>query len=132
MAYGIAKQALKAGATQHMLQKELFVISTQLAPGATLEKMRKIVPAHLAFQVDLESRGIMFGAGPLFPPDSEVWQGEGLVIIRAQSLADAKAIAAADPMHLSGMREYTVREWMMNEGTVTMKMSFSTGKAQLI
>ncbi len=132
MALGIPKQALKAGGTKDMLQKELYVISTQLAPGVTLEKMREQVPAHLTFQVDLESRGIMYGAGPLFPPDSDMWLGEGLVIIRAQSLDEAKKIAASDPMHSSGMREYKVREWMMNEGSITLKMTFSNGKAQLI
>ena len=30
------------------------------------------------------------------------------------------------------MREYTVREWMMNEGTITLKVSYSNGKAQVI
>ena len=132
MATGIPKQLLKAGGTNKMLQKELYVISTKPAPDVTLEKMREMVPSHLTFQVDLESRGIMFGAGPLFPPDSDLWQGEGLVIIRAQSLAEAKQIAASDPMHTSGMREYTVREWMMNEGTITLKVSYSNGQAQVI
>ena len=132
MATGIPKQALKAGGTKEMLQKELYVISTKLAPGVTLEKMREMVPPHLAFQVDLETRGIMFGAGPLFPPDSDMWQGEGLVIIRAASLAEARKIAASDPMHSSGMRDFTVREWMMNEGTITLKVSYSNGKAQVI
>lgn len=132
MANGIPRQALKTGGTRDMLQKELYVISTRLAPGVPLEKMRDVVPAHLAFQVDLENRGIMFGAGPLFPPDSDVWQGDGLVIIRAQSIEEAKTIAAADPMHSSGIREYKVREWMMNEGSITVKMSFSTGKGQLV
>ncbi len=132
MANGIPRQALKTGGTRDMLQKELYVISTQLAPGVPLEKMRDVVPAHLAFQVDLENRGIMFGAGPLFPPDSDMWQGDGLVIIRAQSIEEAKKIAAADPMHSSGIREYKVREWMMNEGSITVKMSFSTGKGQLV
>lgn len=132
MANGIPRQALKTGGTRDMLQKELYVISTRLAPGVPLEKMRDVVPAHLAFQVDLENRGIMFGAGPLFPPDSDVWQGDGLVIIRAQSIEEAKTIAAADPMHSSGIREYKVREWMMNEGSITVKMFFSTGKGQLV
>ena len=132
MTTGIPKQVLKAGGTNKMLQKELYVISTKPAPGVTPEKMREMVPSHLTFQVDLESRGIMFGAGPLFPPDSDHWQGEGLVIIRAQSLAEAKQIAASDPMHTSGMREYTVREWMMNEGTITLKVSYSNGQAQVI
>ncbi len=132
MSSGIPKAALKAGGTKDMLQKELYVISTKPAPGVTLEKMREMVPPHLEFQVDLEKRGIMFGAGPLFPPDSDMWQGEGLVIIRAASIAEAKQIAASDPMHSSGMREYTVREWMMNEGTITVKVSYSTGKGHIV
>lgn len=132
MTTGIPKHALKAGGTKEMLQKELYVISTKPAPGVTLEKMREMVPPHLAFQVDLERRGIMFGAGPLFPPDSDLWQGEGLVIVRAASLAEAKQIAASDPMHTSGMRDYTVREWMMNEGTITLKVTYSDGKAQVL
>ncbi len=132
MTTGIPKQAIKAGGTHKMLQKELYVISTKPAPGVTLEKMREMVPPHLEFQVDLERRGIMFGAGPLFPSGSDLWQGEGLVIVRAASHAEAAEIAASDPMHKSGMREFTVREWMMNEGTITLRVSYSDGKAQVI
>ena len=82
--------------------------------------------------LELERRGIMFGAGPLFPPGTDMWQGEGMVIIRAASHAEATEIAASDPMHKSGMREFTVREWMMNEGTITLKVSYSNGKGQVI
>ena len=38
-----------------------------------------------------------------------------MVIIRAGSLAEAKEIAASDPMHASGARSYTVRPWLVNE-----------------
>ena len=132
MSNGIPKHVLKAGGTSKMLQKELYVISTTRAPGVSLEEMREVVPQHLAFQLDLEARGIMFGAGPLFPPDSDHWQGEGMVIIRANSLEEAKAIAAEDPMHTAGKRKYTVREWMMNEGTITLRVSYSDGKSTVI
>jgi uncharacterized protein len=132
MSNGIPKHILKAGGTQKMLQKELYVISTKLAPGVSLEEMREVVPEHLIFQVDLEARGIMFGAGPLFPPDSENWQGEGLVIIRAKSLEEAKSIAASDPMHIAGKRVFSVREWMMNEGSITVRVSYSDGKSTII
>ena len=132
MSTGIPKQMLKTGGTKDMLQKELYVVSTKPAPGVTLEKMREMREPHLAFQVELERRGIMFGAGPLFPPGTDMWQGEGMVIIRAASHAEATEIAASDPMHKSGMREFTVREWMMNEGTITLKVSYSNGKAQVI
>ena len=132
MSTGIPKQMLKTGGTKDMLQKELYVISTKPAPGVTLEKMRAMREPHLAFQVELEQRGIMFGAGPLFPPGTDMWQGEGLVIVRAASHAEATEIAASDPMHKSGMRVFTVREWMMNEGTITLKVSYSNGKGQVI
>ena len=131
MTIGLPKQALK-GAAKEMLQKELYVISTKPAPGVTLEMMMQVVPPHLEFQVGLEQRGIMFGAGPLFPSGSDLWEGEGLVIVRATSHAEATEIAESDPMHKSGMRELTVREWMMNEGTITLKVSYSNGKAQVI
>lgn len=131
MTIGLPKQALK-GAAKEMLQKELYVISTKPAPGVTLEMMMQVVPPHLEFQVGLEQRGIMFGAGPLFPSGSDLWEGEGLVIVRATSHAEATEIAESDPMHKSGMREFTVREWMMNEGTITLKVSYSNGKAQVV
>ena len=73
-----------------MLQKELYVTSIKPAPSVTLEMMMEVVPPHLEFQVGLEQRGIMFAAGPLFPSGSELWQGEGLIIVRAlQILAHA-------------------------------------------
>jgi len=51
----------------------------------------------------------MFGAGPFFADNEIDWQGEGMVIIRAQSLDEAHQVAASDPMHTSGARSYTVR-----------------------
>src|SRR5690606_34596680 len=80
---------------------------------------------HLDYQIDLERRGIMFGAGPFFDDAEQEWHGEGMVIIRASSLAEARAIAAADPMHMSGARTFTVRPWLLNEGTVTVKITYS-------
>ncbi|MFQ5911558.1 MAG: YciI family protein [Nitrospinota bacterium] len=55
-----------------------------------------------------------------------------MVIIRAGSLAEAKEIAASDPMHKSGARSFTVRPWLMNEGAVTIKLSFSDGKMEVM
>ena len=64
---------------------------------------------HLAYQKDLEARGITFAAGP-FADDSETdWSGEGMIIVRAASVAEATAIAQADPMHRSGVRRFRVR-----------------------
>lgn len=51
-----------------------------------------------------------------------------LVVIRAGSLAEAEAVAAADPMHASGARSYRVRPWLVNEGTLTVTLDFATGR----
>jgi len=129
MATAISKAMLKAGRSSGMLQKDLYVIFTRRIRSISMEEMRTIVAEHLKFQVDLEQRNILFGAGPLFPPGSEMWEGDGMVIIRAASLEEANEIAAQDPMHVSGKRDYVICPWMMNEGSMNIRISYSDGKA---
>ncbi|MBS0247717.1 MAG: hypothetical protein JSR61_13955 [Proteobacteria bacterium] len=112
-------------ACEPMLRKQLYVIFTKPTNG--LDPVMAVLDRHLAFQVELEERGVMFGAGPMWNDAEDAWEGEGMVIIRAASLADARAIADSDPMHKAGARSYTVRPWLLNEGTVTVKLSYSNG-----
>jgi uncharacterized protein len=74
----------------------------------------------------------MFGAGPFWDDNEELWEGEGMVIIRAGALAEAKEIAATGPMHSSGARDFKVRPWLMNEGTITVKIRYSDGSREVI
>ena len=67
-------------------------------------------------------------AEKLATDDEADWHGEGMVIIRANSLAEAKQVAANDPMHKSGARTYRVRPWLMNEGSFTVKVTYSDQK----
>jgi len=113
-----------------MLQKQLYVVFTKPTNG--LGPVMANIKPHLDFQVDLERRGIMFGAGPFWTEDEQTWEGEGMVIIRAGSLAEARAIAESDPMHRSGARSFTVRPWLLNEGTVTVKITYSDGKREVL
>ena len=112
------------------LKLQLYAVFTKPTKG--LGPVLEVLERHLAFQVDLERRGIMFGAGPFFADNEEDWEGEGMVIIRAGSLAEAKAIAATDPMHSSGARSFTVRPWLLNEGTLTIKLSYSNGRREIV
>lgn len=115
---------LKASAG--MLQKQLYVVFT--TPTNGLGPVMENIEEHLNFQVDLEQRGIMLGAGPFWADDEHTWNGEGMVIIRADSLEHARQIAETDPMHTSGARSFTVRPWLLNEGRITVEVSFSTGR----
>lgn len=113
---------MKASAA--MLQKQLYAIFTTPADGIgpVLEGLEE----HLAFQVSLERDGILFAAGPMWSDDEQTWDGDGMVIVRAGSRQEAIAIAERDPMHVSGARTFTVRPWMINEGTMTVKLDLSS------
>ena len=112
-------------ASKGMLQKQLYVVFT--TPTNGMGPVMENIEEHLKFQVSLEQRGIMLGAGPHWEEDEHTWKGDGMVIIRADSLAHAKEIAATDPMHSSGARSFTVRPWLLNEGRITVEVNFSTG-----
>ncbi len=113
-----------------VLAKRLYVVLTRPANG--LDAVREQLQAHLAYQGEIEGKGVMFAAGPFADDDEAWWEGEGMVIIRAGSLAEAKSIAAADPMHASGARTFRVRPWLMNEGSMTVTITCSTGKQELV
>ena len=110
--------------TEGMLQKQLYVVFTTAVAGME-EKVMEVSEEHIAFQIGLEKRGIMFGAEPFWNEDEETWGGDGMVIIRAGSLKEARAIAAEDPMHQAGARSYEIRPWLLNEGGFNLQVSFS-------
>ena len=110
------------GHTDDMLQKELYVIFTR--PTGSREEIMKLLPKHLERQVELEKQGVLFAAGPM-DPETEGKPRTGMIIVRAQSFEQAREIADADPFHAAGLREYEVWKWTMNEGSVTLKVSYS-------
>ncbi|MHA3021767.1 YciI family protein [Mycobacterium sp. BMJ-28] len=112
-------------ATHNLLGLRLYVIAS--TPTNGLGSVLANLEGHVAYQTTLERDGIMFAAGPLASEDLSEWLGEGLFMYRADSIDAACKIAAADPMHSSGARTFTVREWMMNEGSYTVQVYYSAG-----
>jgi hypothetical protein len=104
-----------------MLGKQLYVVHT--TPVAPREKIAELLPQHLEHQVRLEKSGVMFAAGPLMNEDGS--PGGGLIVIRAESFADARAIADTDPLHAVGLRTYTIRRWTVNEGSYSLTINYS-------
>jgi uncharacterized protein len=117
-------------ATKGLLAKQLWVISSKPTDG--LGPILDNLEEHLAYQTKLEQDGIMFAAGPLASEDLTEWLGEGLFMYRADSLDAARKLAEADPMHSSGARSFTIREWMLNEGTYSIQVYYSAGIAPKI
>jgi len=111
-------------ASSEMLNKDLYLVFTK--PENGMKAVMENLEEHLKFQVSLEKNGVMFGAGPFWEDNEIDWNGEGMVIIRANSLDHAKQIAASDPMHQSGARNFTVRPWLLNEGNIEVSLDYST------
>lgn len=111
-------------ASKGMLQKQLFAIFTTPVDG--LGPVFANIEEHLAFQVRLEKEGVLYAAGPLWTDDGEEWEGEGMVIVRAASTDEATQIANSDPMHKAGARTFRVRPWLINEGSVSIRLDNSS------
>jgi uncharacterized protein YciI len=112
------------------LAKQLYAVFTTPVDG--IGPVMENLAIHLQYQEKLENEGVMFAAGPHWTDDEQDWEGDGLVIYRAASLAEAKSIAAKDPMHVNGARTFRVRPWLVNEGTITVQLGFATGRFKLM
>lgn len=112
------------------LGMELYVYETRLSGDP--ENMASYLPQHLEYQLELERKGIMFGAGPLFEEDHPKGPpAAGMIIIRADSMEHARKIADSDPMHKAGVRSYTMRKWFLNEGALEVSLKFSAQDFEL-
>jgi uncharacterized protein YciI len=125
-----SQDILKECRARGYLAKQLYVVFTSPLNG--IDPVMANLAVHLQFQEALERDGIMFAAGPHWTDDELRWEGDGMVVIRASSLEEARAIAARDPMHISGARTFTVRPWLVNEGTLTVQLGLATGRFILI
>jgi len=111
------------------LALELFVV--QSSPAKSPEDVKASLHAHLAYQAELEAKGVLAFAGPMSDESGEEMGGMGMIIYRADSLEAARALAAADPMHQSGARSFTLRRWLINEGSINMSLGLSTKYVEL-
>ncbi len=102
---------------------EVFVVES--SPIAPPESLGESLPAHLDYQKSLEAEGALVFAGPLSDASGEAMSGGGLIIYRAGSLDEARALAEADPMHRDGKRSFTLRRWLINEGSLTVSVALS-------
>ena len=111
------------------LALELFVVET--TPAGPPDQVKAALADHLAYQKQLEERGVLVLAGPTSDPSGDNMIGAGLVIYRAATMEEAKVLADYDPMHLAGARTYNLRKWLVNEGSLSLNVGLSTGRATL-
>jgi len=59
------------------------------------------------------------------------WNGEGMVIIRANSLDHAEEITSTDSNASVRRKKFYCRPWLLNEGNIQVSLDYSTGKFKL-
>ena len=112
-----------------LLAKKLYVVFTSPVNG--MRPVMEVLDEHLTYQNKIQNEGIMFGAGPFSDAAEQNWDGDGMIIIRADTMAAAKIIADNDPMHKAGARSYKIRPWLLNEGKVTIDLTFSNKSMEI-
>jgi len=107
-----------------MLHKRLYIIFSE--PTEKAGDRRKIFHKHIAYQLEIERKGILFAAGPFVDAKGKP-QGPGMIVVRAKNLAEATRIAEADPFHRQGYRRFRIQAWQVNEGGFNLRVKFSDG-----
>jgi len=113
--------------TKRMLRKRLYVILSN--GNATPEEIGGLLPQHLEYMIGLEKKGVLFASGPLSDAEGKT-RGDGLTIIRAGSIADARKIAEQDPFVINKLRTFELREWTVMEGSLGITVNLSDQSLQ--
>ena len=108
-----------------MLKRRMFVALSE--PAGPPEAELPLLPEHLRHVIGLEQQGVLFAGGP-FMEGGEPGQ-RAMYILRASSESEAQAIMAEEPFHKRGMRTFTLHEWSLNQGRITLQVDFSSQKA---
>ena len=108
---------------------ELYIVES--TPALSPDELSEILPDHLTYQKEMENAGKLFLAGPLSDASGEEMTGGGMIIYRTSSLDEAKDIALNDPMHKRGGRTFTLRRWLVNEGSLSLSVGLSGQKVRL-
>lgn len=131
---GVSSLALAQGNTDSELLATADELDTGMGaelyfyitlPEVPFEQIVDVLPAHMDFVHTIEDGGIMVMGGQITPDGLADAGGRGLIVIRAGSFEEARAIADRDPMHVSGVRSYQLYKWNVNEGVTNITLKFS-------
>lgn len=104
-----------------MLKKVLFVaLNKAVASG---EAMRPFVAEHLRYMNGLEDRGLLFASGPFIREG--VLVGDGLTILRTDTIEEARRIMEDEPLVRRGMRSFELHRWELREGRISVSLNAS-------
>jgi uncharacterized protein YciI len=94
----------------------LFFVCVSEAVGSPSDLLAAM-DDHRAHLARLSKDGRLVAAGRFLEEDGAL-TGTGMMVFAVAGLDEAKAIAEADPFHTTGLRRYTLRPWMVGEGSL--------------
>lgn len=89
---------------------------------------RDLLDRHLAWVIGQEAAGHILLSGPLANGSRPL---HGLTIWRVADRAQAEALAAQDPFVEAGVVTFTLHEWTVYEGAISLTLHISRGAAAL-
>ncbi len=101
---------------------QLYVV---LSRATDLHAVKEHLPSHRSYLAKMEDDDVLFAAGPLWTSDEQSFEGDGLLVYRAANVAAARKIADADPLHSSGARTYEIMPWLLNDGSLNVRVVLS-------
>jgi uncharacterized protein YciI len=114
--------------SQKFLRKRLYVM---LRTPSQINLAQSLFTEHLRWVIDSENQGKIFASGPFVAkgsmPGKPGSPAGGMTLIRAISFDEAKEIADTDPYIVNDVVKYELKEWLLMEGSFSLKISFSQG-----
>lgn len=110
-----------------MTGRAWFVAVSRFVPGGPPPSERLL--EHFRSQIALEKAGVLVAAGPL--RDDAGKPAGGLSILRCADRTEAARLMEQDPLYLNGTSDYTLYDWKVNEGRISITFDFSDGTVQL-
>jgi uncharacterized protein YciI len=89
-----------------------FVRSTLIGNDVTL--MERSLQEHLAFLKPFYDEGKVPFSGPFQSPDGYL-NGDGMYVLRVDSLVEAMQIVEQDPFHKLGIRQFEITIWQRKQ-----------------
>jgi len=93
----------------------IFLVRPPDAPGFSEEELDRLQVEHLTYLRDLKRRGVLIANGPLSEQSDQRLRG---ISVYGLPLAEALALARADPMVRAGRLAIDGARWTAQAGTV--------------
>jgi uncharacterized protein len=110
-----------------MLKKTLFAALNRAVVSS--EEMLPYAIEHLRYMNDLEERGLLFASGPFIQEGVVV--GDGLTILRAADIEQARQLMENEPLIKRGLRRFELHKWELREGRISIQLNASRSAFEL-